>query len=508
MATTQLLTLTQVSQSVLNNTSRVRILWTTTQTGTSYNDYQKVGYYWVSVNGGPETMYTVYSNLPLQSTKTIVDTTIEVPHDQNGDCTVAVRTSMATGISAGTITKSASLELDNLPRSSAITSAANVMLGATCQIQWTPLSTSFRYKLVFSLGNWSYTTGVIHPNKTSVYTFTGYVIPLEVAKQIPNSPTGKMTVTLTTYSDSAATTPIGSVDSETFNVTVPITASPVVSMSLSPVHSLPSAFNGIYVQGISKVVANLSAELKLNASIQSYDMTVEGKTYGAAQNYTSDYLTTPGEVSVVGRAVDSRQYEGRAEAVINVIPYANPKIQNVTAKRCDADGNPSSDGTYLKITAKRNYQPVIVNGVQKNYCQIRYRYKIESGQSYSDWETILWGVDLSSDEVVTAPLLYGNLLATNTYRVEIQAIDDIGNTASSAVIIPTDQVYWHRDGAKNGLGLGKYNEQRNALDSGWDIHMNGHKVTGVADPALDTDVVTLGFLKQYIESRIAELTGG
>ena len=77
MATTQLLTLTQVSQSAQNNTSRVRILWTTTQTGGSYNNVEKVGYYWVSVNGGAETMYTVHSTLPGQSTKTIVDTTID-----------------------------------------------------------------------------------------------------------------------------------------------------------------------------------------------------------------------------------------------------------------------------------------------------------------------------------------------------------------------------------------------------------------------------------------------
>ena len=488
MATTQSLTLTQVSQSVLTNKSVVRILWTTTQTGSSYNNYEKVGYYWVSVNGGAETKHTVYSTLPLQSTKTIVDTTIEVEHDQYGDCTVAVRTSMATGISAGTIAKSASLKLDNIPKASAITSVTNITLGNACSVTWTPNLASFRYRLTFSIGSWSYTTGAIHPNQTAPYTYS-HVIPVEVANQITEGFTGVMTVTLSTYSDSIATTQVGASDSETFQVTVPESAAPIVSMSLSPVHSLPATFDGIYVQGISKVKAVLSAVPQYNTRIVYYDMTVEGKTYGVYENYTSEYLTYSGTLTVIGHAEDKRLYGGYVGQEITVIPYANPKLQNVTAKRCDENGNWKDDGDYLKISAKRSYYPVVSNGVQKNFCKIEYRYKIEGKSSYSNWETILAGGDLSSDEVVTAPLLDGNFLATNSYLVEVRAVDDIGTPALVPIDVPTDKVYWHRDGKRNALGLGKYNEKDNAIDSAWDIYMNDHKITGLAMPTDDTDAV-------------------
>jgi hypothetical protein len=272
-------------------------------------------------------------------------------------------------------------------------------------------------------------------------------------------------------------------------------------MSLSPVHSLPSAFAGLYIQGLSKVKANLSADPKQNASIRYYDMTVENKTYGASAGYTSGHLTNPVTIEVTGRAEDSRTYSGYVKKSITVIPYANPKIQNVTAKRCDADGNPKDDGTYLKITAKRSYHPVESNGVQKNFCEIQYRYKAESDSSYSDWYTILAADDLSSDEVVTLAKVGDDLLTlltTTSYRVEVRAIDSIRNTSPvSEHIISTDKVYWHRDGARNALGLGKYNEQDNALDSAWDLYMNGHKITGLADPVADTDAVTLNFLKQF-----------
>lgn len=424
-----------------------------------------------------------------------------VAHNADGSKSIAISATGSLPPSSLTSTTcGGTAKLDTIARASTITSAGNVTLGNKCSVTWTPLSASFRYKLKFSLGSWSYTTGAIHPNKTSAHTYSSYTIPIDVADQIPNSYTGTMTVNLYTYSDSAATTQVGSADPETFTVTVPTSEAPVVSMSLSPVHSLPAAFDGIYVQGYSKVKADLSAELKHNAKILYYDMTLEGKTYGEDDDYTSGYLTNPETIEVVGQAVDSRTYGGYTRGSITVIPYANPKIQNVTAKRCDENGNLTDFGTYLKISAKRSYHPVVSDGVQKNFCSIRYRYKTESASYYSDWVTLLSADDLSSDEVVTGALLDGNLLTTKSYRVEVQAVDSIGSSPPAEIIIPTDKVYWHRDGARNALGLGKYNEQDNALDSAWDIHMNEHKITGLSDPVDDTDAVTLGFLRQFIET--------
>ena len=492
MAVSQVLTLTEVegSPSAITNTSQVRILWQSTQTGDSRNDYTRTAKYWVSINGGTGTEYSVSYTLPKGTTATILDTTITVPHKDDGSGTITVATWMNTNISAGVVEKSQTLTLTTIARASTIDSAANVTLGNACSVKWTPRSTSFWYKLKFSLGSWSYTTAAIHPNKTSAYTYTGYTIPIaDVAKRMLNSYNGTMTATLYTYSNSGTTTQVGSADSETFTVTVPTSEAPIVSMSLSPVHTLPDKFAGLYIQGLSKVKAVISADGLHDATIKYYNMTTGGKTYGASDNYTSEYLTNSGVISVVGHAVDSRDYGGYDDEEITVIPYANPKIQNVTAIRCDANGNPSDGGTYLKITAKRSYHPVVSNNVQKNFCQIRYRYKVESDRYYSDWVTILTGDNLSSDEVVTGPLLAGKLLATNTYMIEVQAADDIGKTATSPVVIPTDKVYWHRDGVNNALGLGKYNEKENALDSAWDFYMNGHKITGLTMPVDDTDAV-------------------
>ena len=98
---------------------------------------------------------------------------------------------------------------------------------------------------------------------------------------------------------------------------------PDVSMDVSLNNgSLPSAFDGLYIQGKSKVkVEKISAAGKYNADIQSYSVVVDGKTYSSDPNgnYTSDVLQNSGSVKVIGYAKDSRKFTGSAEQTINVI---------------------------------------------------------------------------------------------------------------------------------------------------------------------------------------------
>ena len=71
MAVSQTLTVTEVAGSVNNsaNTSKVRILWQSTQTGSSYNEYTKTAKYYVSINGGAETVHSVSYTLPKSITQ-------------------------------------------------------------------------------------------------------------------------------------------------------------------------------------------------------------------------------------------------------------------------------------------------------------------------------------------------------------------------------------------------------------------------------------------------------
>lgn len=433
-------------------------------------------------------------------------TTGNITHNNDGSKSVSITLDIYGATKNGgqgdgwKVVGSKTVELTTIPRASSITYASNVTLGNACSIKWIPLSAAFYYKMGFQIGNWKYSTEVVHPNKTTEYTYTGLTIPLEVASQIPNDPSGTMYVYLHTFSDSAGTNQIGNTASATFKVTVPDNQNtkPKVNMTLTPVHSLPSKFSGLYIQGKSKVKGTLTTEGKFGASVGSPSMAVGTKSYGASEAYTSDYLNTYGKISVTGSAKDSRGFTGENPQEIEVIAYQAPKLESVSAVRCDKYGNESESGTFVKIYAKRTCTPV--NG--QNICKVQFCYS-QDGVSYTDWSTLSQSTK-DTEEVFTDALL-GTLSAQASYVLQIRVVDEIGNPVDSFITISTEKVYWHRDGARNALGLGKYNEKDNAIDSAWDFHMNGKKVTGLPTPTGSTDAVPLGLLKDYV---VEQGTGG
>lgn len=394
---------------------------------------------------GVKTSVSKYVSITEDAWVKVVEDTVTVSHDADGgkDITISASGSIPDTTLTSTTCKD-TVSLDTIPRASTIASAAAVTLGNACSVKWTPAAASFRYKLKFTLGDWSYTTGAIHPNTTAAYTYKGYKIPLTVANQLPKAKTGTMTVTLYTYSNSAATTRVGDTSSKTFTVTVPNNSStkPTVDMDLAAVHSLGSAFAGLYIQGKSRVQATISAEGKYGADISSYKMYALGKTYSSP--YKSGYLSTDGTVTVKGRAYDSRGYYNDYEQDITVIPYKKPEIlpasgeSAIICARCDSEGNLTESGTYLKIKARRSYSKVKASGVQKNFCLIRYRYRAASTNTFSDWKTILAKTTTSTDTVETSPISGVVSSAQTTYYVQIGVADDIGESAAVQITVPSD----------------------------------------------------------------------
>lgn len=369
--------------------------------------------------------------------------------------------------------------LTSIPRASEITSAADVTLGTKCNVKWTPKATSFYYKLVFKLGDQTETISGIAPNTQSAYTYSLFTIPLSWANEITDAKTGKVSVTMTTHLVRGCTSSsqVGAADSKTFTVTVPETAAtqPKLTVRLAPVSALSSAFDGLYIQGKCKVKGTVVASGTFGATIKSTTMSVEGKSYDSGDGYISDYLSQYGEITVTTVTKDSRGFSTTVTSKIQVIAYSKPQIiavsgeSDVVAARCDADGNLSDSGTYLKIKAKRSYSLVNSGGVQRNFCEIRYRYKLESAASYSSWETLLAGNALGSNEIITGPLLGGVLALDSSYLVQVGVSDDIGGSSHTTVSVSTDKVYMHRDKVKRALAFGKYIEESNCIDIAEDI---------------------------------------
>lgn len=247
--------------------------------------------------------------------ETIETGTITVEHDDNGDASFSASIKAAVFYSTVNCTGSKTFTLTNIPRKSTISSAANVTLGNDCSIKWTPKSSSFKYKIKFSLGSWEYTVPAkdneyIYPKRTTAYTYNGYTIPKNnttLLKAIPNK-TGKMTATLYTYT-SSGTTHIGS-DPETFTVTVPSDISPTMgTITITPNEQ------SILLQNQNTITAKVSGcSAGTGSSIKNYtftcligDTTIDTKTTTSTSVTFGPFKNT-GSVKVKVKVTDNRTY--------------------------------------------------------------------------------------------------------------------------------------------------------------------------------------------------------
>lgn len=476
-----------------------RIKWSSTPTNSSNTSKVTAALQYKRNNTGFTTYGTGSFSITIDGTKTstsktltiteadwvtAVSATKTVSHNSDGTKSITISaTGSIPGTSLSSSLCSGTAKLDTIPRASTISSVSNVTLGNICTVRWTPNSKGFYFKIKFAVGKWSLTTVAIHPNVTTLYTNSSYGISLDAAHQFTNSKEADMTVTLYTYSDSACTKQVGSATTAKAKVYIPENEDtlPTVVMSLTPVSSLGDGFNGLYIQGKTKVKASFTgSEAKYSANISSCSMAVSGiGTYGSP--YQSDLLTKSGSITIKGTVKDSRGCSATKPQNITVIAYSKPSLiphtgeKAIVCQRCTEDGTLSPKGTYLRIKVGRQYSKVTSDGVQKNFCLLRYRCKAEGATKFSDWGTLLAKSNTSTDEV---DAIIENAVSSikTSYVIQIGIIDDIGESPEPMEFtIPTDKVTLHLKHGGYGAAFGKYAEIENCVEisEDWKLDVKG-----------------------------------
>ena len=360
-------------------------------------------------------------------------------------------------------------------------SASSVEMEKPVTIYTNRNSNAFTHTLTYVFGGAS---GTIAEGVAASYEWKP---SLELARQIPNDPSGVGTIYCATYNGG---TKVGDTQSVPITLKVPDNAStkPKVSVTLAPVSSLKAPFNALYIQNLTKLDADLSAEGQYGATIKAYETLVDGS------KYSEGYLTQTDKVAVTGKATDSRGFVGATEQTIIVIPYGKPAIvpaegqTDIVCARCDASGNFTDSGTYLRIIAKRSYSPVVSDGVQYNFCQVRYRC---NGGS---WKPILDG-SASGDEVDTGPISGVVSSTTTSYSIDIGVVDTLGNDASVTKIVPTDQVEFHLRTGGMGAAFGEYaeNEKELSIAADWTLNIKGRVIGKIFDAIYPVDSIYISY---------------
>lgn len=333
MAVSQTLKLYQGTQSPEANTSKLRILWKSTQSGESYNNYTKTAYYYVSVNGGAEQRHSVSYTLPKGKTKTIVDATITVPHDDLGKCSVKVWTWMDTDISAGIVEKSATLGLTPIPRANTI-SAVDTLIGGTMKITVVRKSVSYLHDILYSFKG--ITGKVAEKSAATDYEFP---IPANWDVEMPNGMTAPITLTCVTY---AGSTEIGR-KSTTAKILTDGTFAPQLTYKVVDINPTTINLTGNankLIRYASTARATLTAAALRGASIKSTKINGVSTTALEVEGAQSGAFTFS--------AVDSRGWETVQAINLSMIPYI-PVTALIEAER----GAQGSDA--LTVTVKGNY---------------------------------------------------------------------------------------------------------------------------------------------------------
>lgn len=237
---------------------------------------------------------------------------------------------------------------------------------------------------------------------------------------------------------------------KTYTMTENAETKPTVSMTVSPVSTLGEPFKSLYIQGKSKVKANLAISAKYGASIEAYWIKVEGIDY--SYPYESAVLSQPGTQKIQAIVRDSRGFYGYAETTIDVIAYSKPSV-NVIAYRCNSSGDADSEGAYMRLGFEADITSI--NG--KNSARYTINY---GGTPISGTGTSYLSEPIACD-------------VSRAWPVEVTVSDEIDATTKAGVVpIAFTLMDFYHTGM--GVSLGKV-----ATRDGFDCAMPAYFTGGV-----------------------------
>ena len=462
------------TQSVANNTSTIS--WELVGSGSS-SGYVVVSELKVTIDGSQAYYRSSSNHTNCYNGTKLASGTKTITHSSDGTKSFTIK--VEAGIYSWAINKSGSgtFTLNTIARASSISSAGNVTLENACSIKWTPASSSFKYKVKFSIGSWSYTTDYISPKTTSAYTYTGYKIPLTAANQLPSATTGTMTAYLYTYSGS---TQIGSTASKTFTVTVPSTVIPTLSnVKASIVNSNPVISGwGVAVAGYTQVKVSANASGSYGSTIGSFTISGGYSTTqtGTSLAYTGVVISSGSKTfTVTAKDSRSRSSESSTTSEIEFYPYSKPTVSSFTVSRSSSDAK--------KVIAKANWTYSSVNG--NNVATATLYYKKSSNTSWTKYGTIAQNANVT---------LTNDFDETISYNFKVVVTDLLSNSAQEEGFVSTIKVTMDFRAGGEGLGIGKIAESDN-LEIAFDTIFMG-------DVYIQNDDGTKTSLADYIKSLI------
>ena len=380
---------------------------------------------------------------------TVKSGTFTITHDSSGNAKFKVAIKAAVYVSTVNCTGSNTFTLNTIPRASSITSVSNCTIrDGSCDVKWTPLTTSFSYKVSFYLGSTLlHSSSAISPGSTSAQTYS-YKPTIDVANKITTSTTDTMTVYLYTYSSSACTTQIGSTASKTCTLTVPSDVVPSIgNASVTIDNSANSIIKGwgLYVAGYSKAKIAATASGSYGSTISSFTISDGYSTTvsGTSLSYTGEILTSTGSKTFNVIATDSRgrKSTSKSAGTITVYEYSKPKIAVFNVDRS------TDNAKKIIVSASCTYSSV--NG--KNSTKLKLYYKKTTSESWIEYTS----GSINNNSSTTLAIDFDEY---SSYDFQLTANDALFSAEPAEYYVSTIQVLMDFKAGGKGLGIGKIAE--------------------------------------------------
>nr|DAH78315.1 MAG TPA: protein of unknown function DUF859 [Caudoviricetes sp.] len=448
MSVNQTLTLEQIGQSITNNTSKVRIKWTSQQTGSSYNNAPgDKAYYYITINGGTRTEHTVAFTLPQNTTKTILDTTLTVNHKADGTGSIKVETWMDTEISAGVITQTKTLTLDTIPRASAVSAPSTGTLGTAFKITIDRKSANFTDKLYYKIGSNSAVQITEYDGTAGTYSWTP---PVSLAINAPNSTKLAVTLIANTYNGTAY---VGRSEC-TVTLAIPSSVVPTLSVSVTDPTGNKTKYTGYFLQLRSKIKVAITGTGAQGSTIKSYSIKV-GWSAGSGTLYTASAATGTtgllpyyGTVYITCAVTDSRGRTATKSLSYTVSKYSVPTISSISATRCTQNGTANRTGEYGKFT----FTAAITALSNKNTAAYKVQYREYGTEAWTSVTPTIPEADKYAPKNITT------IFPADTnkrYTVRVVATDAFSTSNSSMRDISASFVLQHLAKSKSSVGIGR-----------------------------------------------------
>lgn len=283
-----------------------------------------------------------------------------------------------------------------------------------------------------------------------------YTIPTSAGVNFPNALTAALTVEVTTTVNGESR---GSVTHEV-TLTLPSDAVPTASCSISRtwVAGVSSAAQiGAYVQRKSGATFAFTGTGKYGASVASFRLTFDGKTYTREGNGSIPHpqILGSGAMAYTYTVTDSRGLSREYSGSISVLAWTEPKIAQFAIVRVRSDGTEAVDGTYALASVQATISSLKVSGAEKNSISYYIRYREAGAETWTNGDTNT----VSGTSVDASALIRRQNAAVSSFNdmsgYEFQLVlSDIYASSEAMDEMPTKDVRLCLDQNTGSIGFG------------------------------------------------------